>query len=326
MSNSAKQQVPPGTSDCGCKEKNSITQGIINAERRVYCDWLDTAGGSVFEYQERYDGTKKLKKKKKILFIWTEKNYQAVRNLEITKGTSLLQFNESIKEATTGFLKDNKTLADNLKDIVKRLKEVVSKTNDLLSASCELKRCVNDGCNCTQKGILTGDWGEKCKGNERKLDQSRCQKDCEKVKEKLELLYSIPEALSGSADSLLKGAADVSGIQVFSNVGTLEGLQKSLYDSIKAFQKHLGETSKKELEEMKKAQEEFVKSVLDHAKAEASLYDKRGDFTGLYNTAAFLCCHDCKCIERGNCKDRICEICNEVKETFCNCPPENKPC
>src|SRR4029079_17246431 len=122
-------------------------QGIINTERATYCDLLDTAGGSVLEYEEKYNGTKKIKSKKKTLFIWTEKNYQEFRNLDITKGTSLLQFNESIKEATAGFLKDNKTLADNLKDVLKKIKDVVTKTKELHAASCDLKRCVNDGCN-----------------------------------------------------------------------------------------------------------------------------------------------------------------------------------
>jgi len=317
-------QNPPGTNDCGCVGKNTVTQGIINTERAVYCDLLDTAGGSVLEYQEKYSGTKSLKNKKKKLFIWTEKNYQAFRNLDITKGTSLIQFNESIKEATTGFLKDNKTLSDNLKDVLKKIKEVAIKTKELHAASCDLKRCVNDGCNCNQKGTLTGEWGDKCKGNERRIDTSKC--DCDKVKDKLEQLYSIPEKLNSYVDVLYKSAADVVGIQVFSNVGTLESLQKNLYDSAKAFEKHLADTTKKDGDDVKKAQDDFVKSVQDHAKAEAALYDKRGDFTGLFNTAAFFCCPDCRCIEKENCPDRICEICKEVKNTFCDCPPEKKPC
>lgn len=322
----ATNQKPPGTGDCGCNDNKpvTVTQTIINTERKEYCRQLDAAGGSVLELEEKYSGTKNLKKKKKTLFIWTEKNYQAIRNLDLTKGTALLQFNESIKDATTGFLKDNKTLSDNLKDIVKKMKDVVAKTKELHAAACDLKRCVDDGCNCSQKGILTGEWGDKCKGTNPK-PENRCKEDCDKVKEHLEKLYSIPDTLSGAADTLYKSAADIVGIQVFSNVATLEELQKKLYEAAKKFEKHLADTAKKDQEEVKKAQDDFVKAVQEHAKAEAGLYDKRGDFTGLYNTAAFFCCPDCKCVDAGNCPDRICEICKEVQTTFCECPPPDKP-
>ncbi len=326
MATNQNTQKPPGTGDCGCNDttKTTVTQTIINTERIEYCRQLDTAGGSVIELEAKYNGTKTLKENKKTLFIWTEKNYQAFRNLDLTKGTALLQFNESIKDATTGFLKDNKTLADNLKDIVKKLKDVVTKTKELHAAACDLKRCVEDGCNCSQRGILTGEWGDKCKGNATK-PESRCKDDCDKTKENLEKLYTIPETLSSSVDTLYKSAADVVGIQVFSNVSTLEELQKKLYEAAKKFEKHLGDTAKKDLDDVKKMQDDFVKAVQEHAKAEASLYDKRGDFTGMFNTAAFFCCPDCKCVDVGNCPDIICQICKDVKTTFCECPPPTNP-
>jgi hypothetical protein len=291
-----------------------------------YCDQLDVAAGDVYQGEENYNGLVTLKKKRKCLFIWTEKNYRVFRNLDMTTGVSLLQFNESIKDATTGYLKDNKTLADGLKDVLKKLKDVVTKTYDLRTAACDLEHCVNEGCNCTQKGILTNEWGENCK--DKNKDRPR-PKECDGISDKLNSLYCIPKALATDVDYLFKASADVVGIQVFSNVNTLDSLQKSLYDSAKTFEKHLQDTAKKDQDELKKAQDDLVKAVQDLAKSKASLYDKRSDFTGIFETVGFFCCPDCGCVKivdceprLQDCKEKICKICDEVKDTFCTSPPD----
>jgi len=316
---------PPNTG--GCTENDTITQKTINAERKTYCDALTVAAGDVYQWEANFAGAQTLKKKKKCLFVWTEKNYQVFRNLEISTGTSLLQFNESIKDSTANFLKSNKAVYDGLKDIVKKVKDLQSKVYALRDEASGLKNCKNEGCNKTQWGVLTGDWTD-CKGGEQKEPPKR-PPECNGVKEKFEQLFCLPVSLAGDVDSLYKAAADVVGIQVFANINTLDALQKTLYDNSKAFDKHLQDTMKKDQDELKKAQDDFVKAVQDWSKSKATLFGKRSDFQGIYDTVSFFCCPPCTCVQVGKpceerlkgCKQVICDICDTVKKTFCECPP-----
>lgn len=319
--------TPPKKDDCGCTvdctENDTATQKVINAERKMYCDDLVITASEVYKWEENYFGQKELKRKRRCLFIWTEKNYQVFRNLEISTGTSLVQFNESIKDSTTGFLDANKKLAKILKDdILKKIKDLKKAVYELRDAASDLKHCTDEGCNCTQWGILTDDWS-KCK--EKK--ETKRPPECDDMKDKFKKLFCIPKAMATDVDSLFKASADVVGIQIFSNVSTLESLQKTLYASITAFDKHLQDTMKKNQDEVKRAQEEFVKTVQEFSKSKAILYTKRTEFSGAFETAATFCCPHCGCIEKdheceprlGRCKERICDICEEVKETFCGC-------
>jgi len=87
-------------------------------------------------------------------------------------------------------------------------------------------------------------------------------------------------------------------------------------------------------------QEELVKSVQEITKAAMDRNNARSNFEAYYDAADFLCCPSCGCLGgddkrrygNGNdlceprlkpCQDEICEICDEVKETFC-CEPEDK--
>src|SRR5688572_11312928 len=89
-----KNPPPPPRGDDKCKENDTLTQKLINTERKLYCKELDAAAGSVFQWEENYAGWKVIKQKKKCLFIWTEKNYEVFRNLQIKTGVGLLQFND----------------------------------------------------------------------------------------------------------------------------------------------------------------------------------------------------------------------------------------
>ncbi|MBC7903307.1 MAG: hypothetical protein H7Y27_07785 [Gemmatimonadaceae bacterium] len=319
---------PPKKDDCGCDENDTNTQKYINTERALLCDELTVASGEVNQWEENYFGLKELKKRRKCLFVWTEKNYQVFRNLQITTGTSLIQFNESIKESTTGYIKSNKTLSDALKDVLKKIKEVKTKVYELRDAADDLKHCTDEGCNCTQWGIITGDWNN-CKPDNNR-DQPKRPPECEGAGDKFDDLFCIPKALAGDIDSVFKAAADVIGIQVFSNIGTLEALQRTLYDNAKAFDKHLQDTMKKGQEELKKSQEDFVKTVQDFSKSKALVYGKRSYFHGVFETVSFFCCPKCGCIEKDHkceerlkkCKEKICDICDQVKDTFCDCSEE----
>jgi len=315
----------PPRGDDKCKENDTATQKLINTERKLYCKELDVAAGSVYQWEENHEGWKEIKQKKKCLFIWTEKNYEVFRNLQIKTGTSLLQFNESIKDATGNFLKANKALSDGLKDVLKKVKDTKDKIYQLKKQAGDLKDCVNNSCNCNQWGVLTGERTKDCGGTN---DDSPRPPECADIQDKFHKLFCIPNALVKDADNLVKAAADVIGIQVFSNIGTLENLQKSLYESTKAFDKHLTDTVKKDQEELKNYQGELIKAVQEFSKSKAMLYSKRSEFEGLFETSEFFCCPDCGCINKNHdceprlekCKENICEICDQVKDTFCSEP------
>jgi hypothetical protein len=320
---------PDKDDDCGCKESNTLTQQTINRLRKTYCNEVDTAAASVYQWEENYLGWKDLKKNKKCLFIWTEKNYQAIRNLQLTKGIALNQFNEAIKTNTAAFLKANKSLADGLKDIVKKMKEVQGKIAELHKGACDLKHCAHEGCNCTQWGILTGEWPDNCKGTRPEIVRPPA---CDGVKEKLEKLFKIPCSLDKDAELTLKASADVAGIQVFANIGTLEALQKTLSDSAIKFDKYLQDTVKKDQEDVKKAQDDFGKAASEYVKSKTTLYTRRTEFVGLLDTVGHFCCPDCGCVQDDEsrchkceprlkeCKEKICDICTDVKDTFCKEP------
>jgi len=79
--------------------------------------------------------------------------------------------------------------------------------------------------------------------------------------------------------------------------------------------------------EMKKLQDDLVKSALEATKSASGLYNKRSDFEGLMCTTKFICCPNCDCVVEqvdcdkprlDKCKQCICDICDEVKGTFCN--------
>jgi hypothetical protein len=327
MQDRVKQQYPPPTKkdDCKCEEKDTATQRAINLERKAYCLDLTTTSGDVSKWEENYKGQEELEHMRKCLFIWTECNYRVVRNFEITTGTSLIQFNESIKDATAGYLKSNKTLADGLKDVVKKLKSLRDQVKSLAAAADDLKRCTNDACNAGQWGLLTGDWS-KCKGGEPK-DKPKPPPQCADMEDKFTKLHCIVvDGLSIDVDTLLKASVDVVGIQVFTNIGTLDAIQKTLYDNAKSFDKQLQDMVKKDQDEVKKTMDDLVKSEQEFAKSKAILYAKRSEFSSAFETAKFFCCPQCKCVVEEDCaerlhkcKEEICDICDQVKETFCNC-------
>jgi hypothetical protein len=88
-----------------------------------------------------------------------------------------------------------------------------------------------------------------------------------------------------------------------------------------------------------KLQEELVNSVKTITKAAIDRNTQRATFEGYYDTTEFLCCPPCPCVptEGGennekdcreecdprlkDCEKQICDICNDVKTTFC-CTPE----
>jgi gas vesicle protein len=320
--------------DCGCKEPENATQNTIRTERTRVCNLLYEAEGSLTRLEEKYVGEEKLFGDKKCLMKYTEENYRKYRNLDICAGTELLQTNEAIKTNVATYNKWNKDLNGLLKNIASAIKNAKAKLTELSDATLKLERCYNDPCNAAQRRAITGKGSEECSDDK---EIPEVCKDAEKI---FDELLCMPKALTTDMNALFSSSSDVIGIQLFSNIETLEPLQKSLDQYSKDFQKHLSEVVKNRQEELKKVQEELVKSVQEITKAAMDRNNARSNFEAYYDAADFLCCPSCGCLGgddkrrygNGNdlceprlkpCQDEICEICDEVKETFC-CEPEDK--
>jgi hypothetical protein len=310
--------------DNDCKENDTATQKTINKTRRKYCDTLYETAGEVSKWEKSNEGYLKLYEQKKCMFVWTETNYQRYRNTEISIGTELIQSNINVKENITNYIKWGTDLSTGLKNISKAVKEVKARMNDLRESAGKLENCKNDSCNCTQLMILTGKVPENCKG-ESKPSKKEHPKECADVDKLLCDLICMPKALGFDIDSIYKSSAETIGIQVFSNINTLDPLHKTLSDHAKAFGSHLQLTMKTRETDMKKMQEDLIKCLQETTKATASMYNKRSDFEGIMETLNYVCCPVCDCVQTNKicdprlpgCEDEICEICDEIKKTFC---------
>lgn len=332
---SRHQKPPKRDNDCGCggKDVDNATNKTIKTERAKICNLLYESEGNLTRLEEKFIGEEKLFGEKKCLMKYTEENYRKYRNLDITAGTELATTNESIKVNVTTYNKWNKDLNGILKNIASGIKNVKAKFSELTDAADKLSRCYNDSCNKGQKRALTGKSSDECKDGDAEVPEA-C-KDSEKI---FEELICMPKALHTDIDYIFRASADVVGIQLFSNIETLEPLQKTLDEYSKDFKKHLGEVVKTREADLKKVQEELVKSVQEITKSAMDRNNARADFEGYYDATDFLCCPDCECLGGGegdkrrynsgngnnncepklkDCKEEICDICDEVKITFC---------
>ena len=323
---SSNHDTEPRDDECNdCEENDSATQKTITRERLKYCDLLYQTAGEVTKNEKSYLGQWNLFENKKCMFVWTEDNYHRYRNTDICVGAELLQSNDIIKTNVANDIKWGTDLSMSLKNALKSIKDAKTKMNDLREAACKLENCISDSCNCTQMIVLTGKVPENCKGDT-KPPQNKRPAECDNVDEILDDLVCMPKALAFDIDTIFKSSSDVIGIQVFSNLGTLDPLQKTLSDQAKAFEQHLQDTTKTREADMKKMQEELVKCVQDTTKAEGDLYNKRSDFEGTLKTLDFICCPKCNCVSTDEhceprlkqCECEICDICDEVQKTFCH--------
>lgn len=317
--------IIPGSGYNRDGESELPTQKTINKEKKRYCDKIREVISDTGMWRESYKGCSQMLERKKCLFLWTEENYRRYRNTDITIGTELLQSNEVVKNCIATTIKKGEELSGSLKSIFKLVKDVKVKMNDLREAACKLESCMNDSCNCDQMLLITGEIPEHCQDTERPKKQKKPPKECEGISETLDLLVCMPKALSFDIDSIFKSSSEVIGIQVFSNIHTLEPLQKSFSEQAKSFEKHMAETMKSRESDLKKVREELVKIVENTTLAEIQTYKKRSDYQGLEETINFMCEPSCDCIKTGedcekrldDCEKQICDICKEVHETFC---------
>ena len=332
MSTDQRKYPPPAddpNNNCkDCGDKDNATQKIIDQERALICAKLYESAGEVSKQEQKFDGENIAFNDKKCLFKYSEENYRRYRNLDIAVGTELVQTNESVKANVTQLKDWNKKLSEKLKGIAKGVKEAKAKFSDLKKAACDLDSCYKDSCNTGQRRALTGsapgcdnnpNVGDACKDSGTWIDELIC----------------MPKGLGADIDSIFKSAFDVVGIQVFSNIDTLEPLQKLLDENAKGFKTFIEGVVKTRESDLKTIKDELVKSVQEITKAAMDRNNARSSFEGYYDAAHFLCCPKCRCLKPADIKlcdprlkgseDCICAICGEVKVTFCCNEPNPNP-
>jgi hypothetical protein len=277
-----------------------------------------------------------------------------------------LQTNISLKNGITQIKDWNKALNTTLTTISKQVKDLKSKFLELKEAACRLDNSYNDKCNVTQIRALTGKATENCPEPEQPVEA------CKDAEKQIEELICRPKGLVMDINSIFQSSADVVGIQIFSNIDSLDQLNSDLTSKSVSFEKLINDAMKARKAELEKLQEELVNSVKAITQAAVIRNAERAKFEGYYDAVEFLCCPVCECIkeededhehddhhghhehrqdnhyhhhnkDRDNdrrrdnkgceecpprlkdCEDAICEICDEVKNTFCCDDEEETP-
>ena len=318
------RQEHPREDEDNCNDGSNPTDISIRNERNKVCEELKGKAAVVQQWEQIRHGAHQLYNDKKCCFVKTEMNYQFYRNLELSVGIELVQVNEGIKENVGAYKTLNDDLAKTLKEIVNATKEAKIKVAELKEAACKLNTCINDGCNSTQKKLLTGESYDNCKNNDQEMED-KCNS-----REVLHHLEHGPTIFLQDMNIIFNSAARVSGIQMFSNVTSLDPLQKLLQEKSKAFDDFIVEKMKKGSDDLKKVQDELGKAIQELTKSTTGLYSRRSDYKGVLRATKKLCdCH-CECIRSSGyegrleqCKCDICDICDEVKTGVCR--PEDNP-
>lgn len=308
-----------------CTEEKTPTQKCINIERREYCNQYYAAAGEVKKWEKSYNKQADIYERKKCQFVRTEKNYRIHRNLRICVGTELLQSSEVLKRNVTEYVKWNNELSTTLKELFAEAKSVKTKMCDLRDQACKLENCINDSCNSSQWQVIIGETEKSEKY------QGKRPKECADIKDRFDELICWPKSLSFDVDSIFKSSSEVIGIQIFSNLGSLESLQQTLTTCATQFDTHVQKVVTARETDLKTIHEELITSVKDTTVSNLKRFGVRSDFDGLANTLDFMCCPDCDCIQDctceprlKECEEKICNICKSVKNCFCREPKEHQ--
>src|SRR5260221_71085 len=234
-------------------------QGIIKTD----CDTLQSLIGDLTQAEENRKGLRALYESKKCFFIDTELNYRLYRNMELNTGAELIQATTEIKQNVAGYIKLSDSLAASLRTVIANVKDAKKKFGDLRKASMDLDICISDKCNCTQMIILTG--------------KSGTAGVCPNAADTLDKLVKRPEYFLDDCDTLLTSAADVSGIQTFVNVKSIDQLQTDFSAAAKTFDTQVQAKMTQGLTELTQLQKDLTKSITDLTTADHALYNKRDD-------------------------------------------------
>lgn len=334
--------------DCGCHPHECVettykTQLTVNTERKKYCESVYELAGEVHKWEKSYDGEKSLFNRKKCMLIWTQDNHQRYRNTEITYGTELVQTTEMIKASVKNYNDWSIKLSSLLKDIFKGVKDAKSKLGDLRQAACALEQKKTDACYKTEWTALLNKSPEPCPCEKENNNSSQHQQQqyqsqstdtgkkypdkCKHIDDTICDMMCMTSALDKDINYIFKSSSEIVGIQIFSNIATLDPLQDALGKKAKEFDDFLKAAIKSREGDMKTIQESFVKSVQATAIAAGSLYGSRSSFEAMKYTTRYFCCPKCKCVSKTqddcephlkDCQEDICNICGHVQKTFCN--------
>ncbi|HEV7782672.1 MAG TPA: hypothetical protein VGO58_15465 [Chitinophagaceae bacterium] len=299
--------------DCGCNDNESRTKTdeAIKKERDKLCTDLFDSAGVVAEYESKVKDLKILKGLKNCSFTWSEEYYHYYRDLSLGYGSKLLQSSESIKESVKNNTATAKLLSETLKAICKATGDVSTKVKDLGEEAFRLNGAMNHDCNCAAMTIITG----------KRPDKGNCpdpgpppgnSKPCDEGSHKLDTLVAAGDKLVNYICKIYKSASDVSGIQAFSSITTIDKAQSDLNDIVKKFDTHIQDSIKKGETGVKNSYQELGKVVQEISKAYVGRYDSRSKFEGLYDASKDICCNQCDCIRDKNCAEEICTLCKKV--------------
>lgn len=330
----------PPSGDKSGKKSKAPTRRTVELLKDAYCQQLKGLYGELSNSEVTYEGALKLYNKKKCSFTKTEKNYRAMRNLSLSSGVELTQASAEIKKNVEAYIKyngdDKNGLVGALKDVLKKAKDAKVKFGELHDAAFKLDTARKDRCNASQM-IILGCWdGEDCGGEEKKQQQQQQEgcgekpQGCDDICQVLDELVSIPDSLRNDSDILFNAAAEIVGIQTFTNIKTLEKFQKDFADNAKAFTDLLDITIKSGADGVTNAQKALTEAIQSLTTSTFILYGKRNDTETVDSIKDYLCCHECKCLgdcgceghdhsgDEGlkECKCDICDICKEVKDVY----------
>jgi hypothetical protein len=317
------------------------TKRTIDLIKETYCKNLKGLAGELSQSEVTYDGTLVTYNTKKCCFVKTEKNYRIIRNLELSVGVELVQANEEIKKNVVAYNKQNDDLVKALKLVLTNTKEAKLKFGELRDAANKLSDCTKDSCNKSQMVLLGCRQADDCNENNSKETAERLPDCCNDVCEIIEDLINIPSSMSADIDTICGGAAEIVGIQTFSNIKSLDVFQADFLLNAKAFDDWVKSKMTAGSTALNVLQEELALATKNLTIAGFALYGKRNVVEIADEVKDYLCEHECSCIDHecgchheekdaegrlANCKCDICNICVEVKDIYCNEMVEEPAC
>jgi len=330
-----EQEVPRRNhgEPCRCEEGETPTQKSLPGLRQIYCQDKDTKKAAKEVASADFDQKKVIFEEKKKTFMWTERNYRLWRDVDIVVDTRLQATNDTFKTNVASYNTQSTALYTQLKAILAAVKDVKTKVSALWDQASMLDKFKNDQCNASQWTLLTGKHMEGCKPdpNTPMPDRPDHCKDADKIYN--ELIMVTKKVLSVDVASLLNASADIVGIQTFSNIAALTAQQTALATASTSFKTTVAGIVKTRSGDLTTVQGELTTTLTDATVAGIGRCTAVSDYDASCYTLEILCqCH-CDCVvprKEGECHPRlhdceckICEICKDVKNTYCN--EKNKP-
>ncbi|HVU99500.1 MAG TPA: hypothetical protein VHE34_29970 [Puia sp.] len=327
-SNSYNQQDPPRKHDpCKCEEHDSATKKSLGALIQVYCQAKDAAESNQEVATKDFEQKEDLFQEKKKTFMWTERNYRIYRDIDIVVDTRLQATNDTFKTNVATYNTESTALYTQLKNILAAIKDVKTKVSALRDQASNLDNFRNDQCNAGQWALLTGKNVENCKPdpNGPPIERPEACKDAEKIYN--ELIHVPKKCLVFDVDYLVSASADVIGIQTFSNIASLTPLQGNLADASKALITAIQTAANTRKGELTTLQADLITAMTDATVSGINKFTAISDCDAAYSTLEFFCKPWCDCVvprredvcepRLKKCECEICEICTEVKNTYC---------